>query len=255
MGTSMNEGISILGLVLAVSLALVHIFAGRGRWLNAIPQELWTSFAGGISIAYIFLDVFPELSHAQTEIEKGNILLAQYLENHVYLLSLVGLALFYGLEQMALRSPLNLCPPPKEDSPEASMGYGIFWIHTLSFAIYNAVLGYLFRESAQHGVMACLILFIALALHFMVNDIGLRRHHPHTYDRFGRWVLAGAIIIGWSIGQAATFSEAFVSSIWAITAGGIILNVLKEELPEKKDSHFGWFLTGAAGYTMILLAM
>ena len=103
--------------------------------------------------------------------------------------------------------------------------------------------------------MACLLLFLALALHFMVKDIGLRRHHPHTYDRFGRWFLAGAIVTGWSIGQATTFNAAIVSSIWAITAGGIILNVLKEELPEKNDSHFGWFLTGAAGYTAILLAM
>ena len=62
---------NIIGLSLAIMLALVHIFASRTEWLSQWPRRWWISFAGGISIAYIFLDILPELDHAQKEIEHG----------------------------------------------------------------------------------------------------------------------------------------------------------------------------------------
>ncbi|MEM8806096.1 MAG: hypothetical protein AAGF01_08725 [Cyanobacteria bacterium P01_G01_bin.38] len=245
----MDDGVSILGLLLAVCLALVHVFASRSRWLTYIPHRWWISFAGGISIAYIFLQVFPELSQAQTEVEHNGGLLVDYLENHVYLLALAGLALFYGLEKLALRSRRH----NQKTNGDNTTQPGIFWIHIISFAIYNAILGYLFRESANHGLVQCLLLFVALALHFIVNDIGLREHHKQIYDRLGRWLLAASIFIGWAVGQSAHFNAAAVAAIWALVAGGIILNVMKEELPEKQESHFGLFMTGAVIYAAVLL--
>ncbi|MEO1348646.1 MAG: hypothetical protein AAFW84_07590 [Cyanobacteria bacterium J06635_15] len=241
----------MVGLLLAVCLALVHVFASRSRWLTSIPHHWWVSFAGGVSIAYIFLDVFPELSKAQAEVEHTGGLLIDYLENHIYLLALAGLAIFYGLEKLALRSRRH----NQKTTGDNATGSGIFWIHITSFAIYNAILGYLLRESENHGLVACLILFIALALHFVVNDVGLREHHKQIYDRFGRWLLAAAILVGWSLGQATHFNTAAVAAIWALVAGGVILNVMKEELPEKQESHFGLFVTGAMIYSAILLVV
>ncbi|MEO0455294.1 MAG: hypothetical protein AAF152_01760 [Cyanobacteria bacterium P01_A01_bin.114] len=245
----MAYGVSILGFLLAVCLALVHVFASRSRWLASIPHRWWISLAGGISIAYIFLDVFPELSKAQAEVEHNGGLLVDYLENHAYLLALAGLAIFYGLEKLAVRSRRHNQKMAGDNSTQP----GIFWVHIFSFSIYNAVLGYLFRESADHGLLACLLLFIALALHFIVNDVGLREHHKQIYDRLGRWILAAAIFFGWAVGEVVHFNAAAVAAIWALVAGGIILNVMKEELPENQESHFGLFLTGAVIYSAILL--
>ncbi|MGF1459585.1 MAG: hypothetical protein ACFBSG_11220 [Leptolyngbyaceae cyanobacterium] len=247
----MEIGINIVGLALAICLALVHIFASQTVWLSKIPECWWISIAGGVSIAYIFLDILPELSHAQAEIQHSQIGMIAYLENHVYLLALIGLALFYGLEKLALRSRAQRQDTHAEDATHA----GVFWIHITSFAIYNAILGYLLRESENHGLVACLLLFFALALHFGVNDVGLREHHKSLYDRLGRWILAGAIVLGWALGEAFHLNEAAVLAIWALVAGGIILNVLKEELPEEQASHFGFFCVGAAVYGLVLLAV
>ncbi|MEL6262303.1 MAG: hypothetical protein AAFR12_14680 [Cyanobacteria bacterium J06626_6] len=245
----MTENMTLIGVTLVVSLALVHLFACRIPWLKVIPPALWTSFAGGISIAYIFLDIFPELSEAQLEIEESASPLVNYAERHVYLLSLIGLAAFYGLEKLAVRSRRYNRKMTGENATELN----IFWIHIGSFALYNAVLGYLLRESAEHGWRACMLLFITLALHFVANDLGLRIHHKRAYDRVGRWILAGAILAGWAVSNATHLDEAAVAAIWALIAGGIILNVLKEELPEKTESHFGLFATGAGIYAAILL--
>ncbi len=246
----MEAGTNIIGLALAVCLALVHIFASQARWLTKIPERYWVSVAGGVSIAYIFLDILPELSHAQAEIAHSDIAPIAYLEKHVYVLALIGLTLFYGLEKLALRSRDRRQYTHGEDCTHP----GVFWIHILAFAIYNLILGYLLRESENHGLVACLVLFFALALHFVVNDVNLREHHKHLYDLMGRWLLAGAIVFGWLLGEAFQLEEAAVLAIWSLMAGGIILNVLKEELPAEQDSHFGFFCAGAIGYGLVLLA-
>lgn len=247
----MIESLSIVGLLLAVCLGLVHIFASRMRWLIAIPKSWWMSIAGGVSIAYIFLDILPELGQAQEEVEHVGGPVVEYLEKHVYLLALVGLAIFYGLEKLALKSRFHRRRTHNEDATHRQ----VFWIHATSFALYNAVLGYLLRESADHGIVACLLLFFALAMHFVVNDVGLREHHQQIYDHVGRWLLAGAIVFGWALGQTFHVNRAAIAAIWAFIAGGIILNVLKEELPEEQESHFGLFVAGAALYSMVLLAL
>lgn len=38
-------------LLAAAGLALVHVFAGRLRFLDGIPRSRWLSIAGGVSVA------------------------------------------------------------------------------------------------------------------------------------------------------------------------------------------------------------
>ncbi len=236
-----------LDFLLAICLALLHVFASRSAIFEHISHRRWVSFAGGVSIAYIFLDIFPEFSQAQAEIEATHFAVVGYLEHHVYLLALAGLAIFYGLEKLALRSRMQ----HQQETGKTHTQPSVFWIHTLSFAVYSALLGYLFREVANRGWLEFAFLFIALALHFIVIDVGLREHHQHVYDRIGRWILAGAIMLGWAIGQAFDFNAAAVSTVWAFIAGSLILNVLKEELPQEQESDFRFFMTGAVGYAEI----
>lgn len=247
----MDISINVVGLALAVCLGLVHVLAFRMQRLIELPQRWWISIAGGVSIAFVFLDILPELAHAQMEVQHSRFGMIAYLERHVYLLTLLGLALFYGLERLAIRSRLHRQETYGENSTYSS----VFWIHVASFGIYNTILGYLLRESENHGLTACLILFFTLALHFWVNDVGLREHHSRLYDRIGRWLLAGAIVFGWFLGEAFQLDKAEIAIVWALVAGGIILNVFKEELPEQQESHFGMFCMGAALYSVVLLAV
>ena len=46
-----------------------------------------------------------------------------------------------------------------------------------------------------------------------------------------------------------------MDALFAFLAGGVVLNVMKEELPEERQSRFGAFLLGVAGYGGVLLAV
>jgi hypothetical protein len=94
-----------------------------------------------------------------------------------------------------------------------------------------------------------------MALHFVVNDIGLQEHHQEKYRRQGRWILVAALLLGWGTGFVLEPSEAIVMMIMAFIGGGVILNVLKEELPEERKSRYWAFLLGSGAYAVLLLAL
>jgi hypothetical protein len=110
--------------LLAIALALVHLFAGKLRFLETTPRNIWLSFASGVSVAYVFVHILPELSQAQETItaEVGKTL--AFLEHHVYLLALLGLAVFYGLECLAMVSRQRNQEAGKADVTEVE----IFWL-------------------------------------------------------------------------------------------------------------------------------
>ena len=90
--------------VAAFLLALVHIFAGKLRFLEGIPRSRWLSLAGGISVAYVFARLLPEPAEAQERLGESAGGFLSRLEHHAYVLALAGLAFFYGVERVTVRS-------------------------------------------------------------------------------------------------------------------------------------------------------
>ncbi len=242
---------SLVGLGFIISLGLLHIYAGRISWIERVPERQWLSFGAGVSLAYVFVDVLPILSAGQTVVAETTGAILKPLKHHVYLVALVGLAAFYSLELLAKRSRADNLEKAREDCTSP----GVFWLHTGSFALYNALLGYLLREAEHHGLMACTLLFFALMLHFAVNDHALRSHHKVLYDRYGRWLLALAVIGGYLAGTGYMLSEASIAILWAFVAGGLILNVIKDELPQYRETSLSAFLAGLGGYAALLVVV
>lgn len=242
----MNVNTLGLSALIAIGLALTHLFCGKLRF-TSIPRSSWLSAAGGVSVAYVFVHILPELNQHQTVLEQVKSGAIAYLEHHVYLIALLGLTVFYGLERIAKLS--------RQRGKGDVTSLGVFWLHIASFSIYNGLIGYLLLHREQPGIISLLLFSFAMALHFVVNDSGLREHHKHIYDRIGRFLLATAIIVGWVLGSATEIGRAAIAVLFAFLAGGVILNVLKEELPEERESRFWAFALGAGIYTAILLAL
>ncbi|MFD1186805.1 hypothetical protein [Pontibacter rugosus] len=233
-----------------LALAFIHFFGTRLRLLAGLPRSIWLSIAGGVSVAYVFLHLFPEFSEGQKHIQDiGGF--GGYLEHHVYLMALIGLAFFYGLERAVVKDKHEQEQKDGQKIPSAN----VFWIHMGSFSIYNALIGYLLFQR-EEGALEELVLFsIAMALHFIVNDFGFQEHHRERYRRIGRWVLVIALMLGWVVGYMVEVSEAAVALLMAFIGGGVILNVMKEELPEERKSRYWAFALGTGLYATLLLSL
>ena len=239
-------GLRYLAPLLALGLAVVHLFAGRLWFLDGVPRSRGLSFAGGVSVAYVFVHLFPEIQEAGAAIHESELgPLALFTEHHVYLVALTGFVVFYGLERLAQGAGGR-----REDSDPNP---DVFWLHIGSFGAYNALVGYLLLHREEAGLTSLLLFFVAMALHFVVNDHGLREHHGVLYRRRGRWVLAAAVLLGTVVGLAVAVPEGILAVLFAFLAGGVVLNVIKEELPEERESRFPAFAVGTAGYAALLL--
>ncbi|MBW3561126.1 MAG: ZIP family metal transporter [Actinobacteria bacterium] len=241
-------------LAAAVVLVLLHVGGAVLGFLDRVPRSRWLSAAGGIALAYVFVHLLPELAEIQAAVDESGVVAG--LERHAYLVALLGVATFYVLEQFARRSR-GAGVATHADAPRtrpASAERRIGWVHLASYAVYNAIIGYVLVQR-HHAPDASLWLFtLAIGVHFVVNDQGLRNHHGALYHRWGRWFVSAAVLGGWALGQAVELSEAALGLPLAFVAGGVVLNVLKEELPEERESRLLPFLAAAAGYAAVLIA-
>ncbi len=244
-------GPAYLGLSFLVVLVFAAIYLG-GRamsFLRTSPRSVWLSAAGGISVAYVFVHILPEFAHHQHEfdVRGGPLGLLDRSERHVYFVALVGLAAFYGLELLARRYGSRA-------GDRRDRAIRVFWLHLASFALFNVLIGYLLLDRGDPGLIGLLTYAVAMAMHFVVADQGLREQFHPAYDQVGRWILAVAPLVGWLLGIGIDVPPLAVSALFAFLAGGIVLNVLKEELPERRHSHYSAFALAAGLYAALLLA-
>jgi hypothetical protein len=237
----------------AVVLALVY---GLGTWLDERSEAAgvwrrrrWLSMAAGVSVAYVFVDVLPELGARHREFLEtaGEGLL--FAEQRIYLVALLAFVVMYGLEYMVLVS--------REREPAAREGEGpgdaVFWVHVGGFALYSWLIGYLLVERAESGSLALTLYGFAMALHFFLVGHSLRESHGRPFDRAGRWVLAASVLLGWLGGATTELSPALLARLFAVLAGGVVITSLRAELPREREGRFWAFCLGAVLYAAVLI--
>ena len=231
----------------AVVLAAVHLLARRfEEALGVVPRNRWLSIAGGISVAYVFLHLLPEMAAVEGHLDDAGVGLPG-IEMHGWLAALLGLVVFYGLEQHARRS--------REERAGGETRDGVGWIHVASYGLYNAIAGALLVRKAEEDVPALVLFTVAIGLHFLVNDAALVADHGEVYRRAGRWIVAGGVLAGWAFASVARPDEAALTLLVAFLGGGVLMNVLKEELPDERRSRFGVFLAATVAFAALLVVM
>ncbi|MDQ3385793.1 MAG: hypothetical protein M3503_07280 [Actinomycetota bacterium] len=250
------EGADLLALGVVAVLAVAHVVPPSLAFVELRPRSWLLSAAAGVSVAYVFVHLLPEIAEAQETVEEQSSGFLAGFERHAYVVALVGLAVFYGLERAAVTSKHSRREAGHAAAEEEPTSPGAFWTSMGSFAVYNAIIGYLVVQRAEEDSAGALALFTgAIALHFLINDLGLRSHHRRRYDRLGRPLLTAAILLGWVVGVTTQLSEAAVGLAIAFLAGGVVLNVMKEEVPSEQESRFLPLAAGAAVYATLLLAV
>ena len=238
-----------LTLLMALAFCAVHVFVGRLHFLDRTPRSKWLSFAGGVAVGYVFLHIMPELGAHAATFERATGFAAQLAEALVYALSLAGLALFYGLERALSISRDARREEEGRDRPH----HPVFWLHISASALLMVVIAYLLNHREDPTAAGLALYFAAMMLHFVTADFGTRSDHPEIYDARGRWVLVAATLGGWLLGMLVQLPPIAIGGLFAFVAGGIVLLVLKEELPEERKSYFLPFLGGAVLYAALVL--
>lgn len=237
--------------VAALVLALVYVLGDRlhsgGHATGRRWRRPWVSAASGAALAYVFVDVLPELAtrHRAFVEAAGRELL--FAEQRIYVVALLGFVVFYGLEHMVLTSRARgRREGTGSDGP-------VCWLHIGGFAAYSWLIGYLVVERAGAGRLALLLYTAAMAFHFLVVGHSLGEEHGRAYEGVGRWVLGASVLAGWLVGAITPVSEPLLARLFAFLAGGVVLTSLRAELPREGEGRFWPFGLGAGAYALLLM--
>jgi len=238
---------TILSLAAVFLVMLVHLFAGRMHFLE---REPWRSMAPGVAMSYVFLDILPHLSKKQQALEFGEGAgLALFLQNHAYLLALVGFTLFLGLAK------INSASGAQETmGDEERQGRSVLYLRILPLAVYGALIGFLIGEQPDHRYEPVIVFACAMAIHMAGVNHALRHRMLRLYDSSLRYLFAGATLAGWLLGEVTRISDFIFALTFSFVAGAILIVAFVYELPAVAGgkSYF-YFSAGVAGFSALLL--
>lgn len=219
-----------------IALIIVHLFANQAKVLGWVWHGRFLSFAAGISFAYIFVDLLPTLEKGQPVLRKAFETMVPYFDRHVYLVALFGVLFFYGLHG-----------DPEDRSPRS------FWLSMGGYLLFNFFVGASLSDSTNPDIQPIALFTIAMGMHYFVNDHNIEETYPELYETRARWFLVGMLVLGYVVGYMTHIPDPVVVIVVSFLAGGVFLNVLRYELPKRKQLGYAYFLTGSLLYTAILL--
>lgn len=225
----------------ALVLAAVHLAVGRVP-VRVLSPGRWSSAAGGVAVAYVFVHIMPALAERQSLVADHPVRVVHH-EYSVYLMALVGFVAFYEVERLS-----------REDDADRDGGHGrTFWLHVGSFGLYDALIGYLLHGRLVAGVENFLLFVFAMGVHLAVIEYGLQHHHSGTYEGLGQVLLAAAVLAGAAIGYVVDVGPVIRSALFAALAGAMVLNAVREDLPEGEQAQFSTFALGAGAFAIVLV--
>ncbi len=231
----------------AVLLWLVPFLAGAHlRWNSSIRRRNWLSVAAGIAIAYVFVDLLPQMSRMQdafTAAAEGHSL--PLPEFRVHFSALVGFITFYSLQNLVATSRQQ----PEGVSPLFRR------VDFCGLAGYCGLMSYLLVTDAKDSLLSLALYSVAMFFHFLLVDHTLREEYDEIYARSGRWIITAGILAGWVAGISGLTSDIWVPTLLGFIGGGVVINSLRGELPEKGKGRAIPLVLGALGYALLLMTI
>ncbi|HEX6999526.1 MAG TPA: hypothetical protein VF322_15410 [Gammaproteobacteria bacterium] len=208
------------------------------------PRSL-ASFGAGLSTAYVFVHLMPELHSAREAFASTGSEALRYEGMAIYLVALAGFLAYYGLDHARKRLRVE---------GEAGSGRA-FRLQMGGWAAYVVVAAYLLEHSLESTTAATAAYVVAITFHLVAADHSFRREHGSAYADRGRFVLAGAAIGGWLLGLLVALPLGVIAACVAFVSGAVIVNSAIMELPTEKDGRFAAFAAGSILYALILLPL
>lgn len=226
------------GFLSLVALAAIHLFANQTKILGWIWHGRFLSFAAGISFAYVFVELLPTLEKGQPILQKTFETIVPYFDRHAYLIALFGVLFYYGLHTQ----------------PQANSERN-FWLAMSGSVLFNFFIGASLADAENPDIQPLLLFTIAMGMHYFVKDHNASMENADLYNHKARWGLIAALFGGYIVGYISRIPDSIVAIAISFLAGGVLLNVLRYELPKREQVGYVFFVSGSLLYTAILLGI
>jgi zinc transporter ZupT len=218
----------------AAAICILHLLATQIRPLLQDRAKMVSSFGGGMAVSYVFANLIPELGEGH-----------EVVGELIYLFVLVGFVVYYGLESRISRSQPTARGGDHRSNFMLSLG---------SYWMYNWLIVFGLPDGPSVSAIHVSLMTVAIGLHLLHSDYDIGSEYPEMFNRWGRFVVACAPLIG----LLCRFyfrpdGELVKDLLTAVLAGSVVYCVFKKELPNPERSSFKWFFVGIVVYTFLLV--
>jgi hypothetical protein len=218
--------------VVAASGAVLLVLATLGlaralTRISAVHDRLAASFVGGVSLAFVLLELFVELVRG-TEHDL-HVRAGPQPMHTIASLILLGASIAFAA---------NLYGERHAES------WGSYAIRLAPQIVYRMLVGAALDEELHTSPRAFAVFWVAMALH-----LGVAEHHlevGYAREHRGPWRVAAAAspVIGAALWALAEPSSGTYHELLALLAGATMLSIFREEIPSAKEVHVGAFYGG-----------
>jgi len=226
-------------------LASAFVLAHYGRRFTANIKHRWHSLSAGVAVAYVFVQVMPELEEHRPVVAGSALGTLLDAEKHIYLWALAGFVTFAGLSR--LRSEAR---PPGGWSGRRAL---VYWGEMAGYAVYMLLIGYLLVHREDASLLSLWLYVFAMGLHIFMLDTELAVQFQGVYESGGRVLLVSSLLLGSALAVTDLLPASITSSLFAFVLGGVVISSANEELPAEQGGRFWWFAGGAAFYAILLM--
>ncbi len=242
----MHHPALMVALDLRHAAALISAFALAAAVPLGRALSRWTerrmlaaqSFAGGVSLAYVILDLMVELTGVASTAVHAAVPIGATQEKSLFALVLVGATLWHVVAALATK-----------------VGHRARYLtYALPQAAYRAVVGGALVLEGEHGSTPLVFFAIPMLLHLTVLESRIHREFPPDHTGIVRWVLALAPGLAATAGTLLRLPEAPLLVALALVAGSTVVQILQSELPWPDLIRLGPFLAGVCLYSILIAA-
>jgi hypothetical protein len=220
---------------IAALAAAVLLVVGRELVARALThasnarEKLVASFAGGVSLAFVLLELFVELAEG-TGHDLHHVIRAGPEPVHTTaLLILAGTIVVFAAHVYDSRHDESWRSYTVAATPQA---------------LYGALVGAAIDAEVHESWRGSAVLWLAMLLHLGVADYRLAIRFPREHRGVGRFLVVGAPLAGEAVWILAAPTHGTFQLVLALVAGATILSIFREELPRASEVRMDAFLAG-----------
>ena len=226
------EFIIILGLSLGVFLSLVHYYSDKLSQFFSTNKLKLVSFSAGVSIAYFFLMLLPEIYGGFT-----------YLNKLIFFFILIGFILFHLTEKFIY-----------QHERKEQLMHDLKEAHSLVFFFYHFIVGLVLIRILANGFIEGMLFFIPILFHMTITNVSLSEiHKKMTESKLIRFLLCISSLIGILFALFASISNVLYYTLFSFIGGAMLYIVVREEIPKEKKDHPKYFILGAFIYSLLIV--
>src|SRR3989338_3027695 len=177
-------------------------------------KEKILSFGAGISIAYLFLELLPQMHETVNALKKIS-----------YISILIGFASFHLAEKYVYQHS-------RRDERIEKLGH----IHSAGFFIYYLIIGIVLYYLTEKSLVEGTLFLIPIVFHSAVSSASFKEIHGRLKEKWHIKVfLSSSTIIGILIAIYIGVSQNVYYAMLGFVVGALFYVIIKDILPEQKE--------------------